>query len=540
VIDSSVTQIASTFCERWNLVLDITPPLKLDYSWPSVSTVDKILLPLRSKLQESQELSKTDLLLLRQASAYLCQIVAKTWYTFAGTVSATVEKNGVIIKASGGEHIPQNEEITINIEQELKNILGSTNPQLDSIRGFTASINSETNLIALFTLGICSGLAPGIEGHWSDLSIGQLEEPAQLASKELARTSAENYARIYPEEQYGQVAELYLGGMIFPPPRMNETIPFSQAVSRLINFFEEYQVKSSSIAELVYNLALSPDENMSASGLALFGAVAHQTPPQKIIAKSQSMGSIMGNLRPAMLLVREVLGFPSDWIEEGYCNKESLFRLAIEKEMGFLPWLSISAARLEQAQELPLKNLLLALSTLNLKSSLSAIEEALLELPDDLELHLQKVKLEIISGDAEKAIKTCKSLLSLPQSDSSPKFFNTWGLAQLQISDTQGALRSFRAAAAIIDKDPEITSDVYNNLGWVHLLSSDFNAAEDTLNKALVHATNPTTTLLNLGYLYWKNNKQDLLANTQAKLFDIAPTDPRVFAIHATRIDSSM
>lgn len=526
--ESQASQIAQAFVERWNTVFQTSDSLRLDYSWPSIAVCDQLLYPLRGKSQLKPEERE----LVGGAAAYITVIAHQCWAMFAESVSVGVDKSGLMLKASGGEFIPQGQVIEYPVEAALARVLRENQPEFHILGTLSKKLLPGANIVSLFALGVCTGLGPDRKGAWTTQTETDLDGTIQVVVKKLAATCAEYYERLHPSESFGQVAELYLEGLIYPPLGVDETVLGQRAVNRLLNFFAEYGVKPQSIAQLVYNLSISADDQLSCAGLALFGAVSSQTPPAALLAAAQARGSVMAELRPAMLTVRKRLGLSEDWAKTAAYDKAAIARIRIEQAMGFVPWLYFDIEKLTDSSESgAVSEAFARISSNNMESAITSTDSAMASANGlKFDLQIQRAKLELVRGNLDSAAKLCKSAASDPAAQQSPRFRALAGLCSLQKQDTRGALAHFQAATQLPSEDPLLQVDIFNNLGWTLLSLGDLKDAVAAFDAGIKKSPCPVTLLLNKAYVLWQQSDIEALREVRAQLFALAPTDRRVFA----------
>jgi tetratricopeptide (TPR) repeat protein len=526
LIDTTVQQIAFSFKEKWNNHLQAAPVLLLDDTWPSVGTLDLLTFGLRLE----SNLSKDEESLVKGASAYLALLVHKCWSLIADKVRVDNSEEGITVTAQNGPALIENDQASVNVEVELRKCLQELPYPFPVIADLTRPISFDSNIICPFAIGLLTGLSPTVRGPWSIMPPKSFMPFLDVITKELARQSAEYYTRVYPQEPLGQVAEMYLSNLVFPPAMIGEVLPASNAVHKLLDFFTEYKISREAMQDVAHNLALSADDLLSYAGLALFAALADEMPPKEIIAAAQAKGRQMGLLRRTMLSVRKRLELGPDWVEDGLKHDRDKKHFDIETSLEFIPWLYLSRKRVEaDAEDGKLAPLLAALCDFDMPTATRTLDKLIEEDPTDIECRLQRAKLEMLSGNNDQADSLCSAIYSEPNADSNPRFFNLWGLCALKVGDVPAALKYLKAGLALQNAGPWLKSDIANNLGWAYILKGDFEAALEHLEKGLQESECPTTLLLNKAYALWQLKRREESLDVRKELFQLAPTDRRVF-----------
>lgn len=326
----------------WGRHLAKVPTLVLDDSWPSVGVLDLMTHPLRRRV----DLMPFEISLVRGVSAYIAKLIYESWKEMGAEVTLQDTENGITVRAVRGPKIPHGESISAFVERDVAQLLARLPNPLPIFNDFSRLITSDQQVLPTYTLAMCLGLSPFLEGQWTKESVVTMEDEVAKVTRLLARQCAEWYARVYPDEPLGQVPELYLFGLVFPPLLMDEEWPAMHGVAGLCEFAKEYGVSIRQIERVANNLALCPDEQLSHIAFAFAAAVLDGVPAPSLAALAQSKGTFVGTLRPAVVSVRERLGLGSDWLNLEEINYDQLVQIRREQELGFLPWLAISADKL--------------------------------------------------------------------------------------------------------------------------------------------------------------------------------------------------
>ncbi len=428
MIAQSVIDLADELAQKWNLRAREIPSLILDGSWPSVSLCDSLTYQLRGK----ERFSAADNELVRQTAAYLAVLAHNCWERFGVTVEVNSDDHGIYIKSVDGSASDKNRESVVPIEGALKQCLKTLPQPFPVIAEYTFNLSGEHSIYNRFGIGLMTGLSPFCEGRWSTETVKTFREHIDDAVKVLARSSADYYARVFPEEKLGQVAELYLSKLIYPPSGMEEVLPAAGAIDSVLDFFEEYKVSQASMMKVSANLARNPDEVISQIGLSLYGALCDGVPTREVIAAAEVKGSYVGVLREAMLRAREKLNLPADWITQGEFTKEEEARFDLELTLGFLPWVKLSKKRIRMKRtDANIVPLLERLSYFDLDECIKLSDAMLVAAPGDVEVRIQRIYLDMLSTNMDKATKEFRKLLSEPGAESEVMLFNLWGLCEI-------------------------------------------------------------------------------------------------------------
>ena len=206
------------FKAGWKPLLSRSPWYEPDGTWPSLIIFDLLTFRLRERPRITRD--QADIV---KAAASAIGILAERCWTLLG-VEASVREGpqGVEIEAKGGGLGPETQYLAI--ENQLLKILAKI-PSPFPVIGKLRRINLPgDNVIFPFALGAVTGLSPFAEGPWRKIEAGEFREFTEPVIKEIAKSCGEFYSRVVPEEQFGQLPELYLGGLLFPPPEFDETL----------------------------------------------------------------------------------------------------------------------------------------------------------------------------------------------------------------------------------------------------------------------------------------------------------------------------
>jgi len=517
-IDSYSKREVDSFVLFWNEHLKSNKYLVLDYSWPSLTVVDLITFSLRHKINLTEDESR----LLMSASVYVSCVIASVTGSEAqpAEIFKDQENNSILRFAISNKTLEVNvEEIIAQVFRDIKNTLPISSD-------FKRPVSYDSIIVTPLSLSIAAGISPLIpkeqRGLSSDESIGLLQKSI---SNDLGRW----FARNFPKNEMSHVPELYLKGFIWPPLLMEEEPPLTAAVESLLSYFADLQLPASYIFSLLEAFSLCPDEHVASIAIAMSGVFKKtETLSPCILASSRSRRYLTPLLRSALVSsALSAQSIDSDWMETGINSKNRNF-FELEKEIGSIPWLSLSpdwiAENFSEIQVF-LKNI----KEFEFVKGMRLLDELVSQKPFEVELRIQQIKFEFIRGDYEKCHALCKTLVSEPKAESFPEFFNLWGLCLLSLNEPEIAARYFRAAKAIKHTDPALKAEILNNLAWSNIQLDNFDSAKSDLLEAEVLSLCPVTIWLNLAFISTKENDLERRNVYIKKASQIAPYDRRVF-----------
>ena len=522
MIEDKVRITASKFVARWSKLSEKSKLFALDYSWPSIGTIDLITYPLRGKSKYTEEEKE----LIKGCASYI-GLIADTCLSkiFTSTVLSDDSKRGIKIVFFGGEVLKDGEQ-TISIEKELTSILMLAPNPFPVLSTFSRPITGEENLVSLFALGVFTGLSPFGRGKLKEYPIEEYKAQTDEVVKYLSLTTASYFEKCFPDLELSHVAELYLNNLIYPPVMLNEVLPAINSTNGVVEFAKSFNVGKKSLLKLAVSLSSVPDEVISSTGIAVYGALAKGELSKKVIAASLSRGDFTGILRSAMYSVRESMGLVGDWLlnEQFDETDEKAFRA--ELELGFIPWVWI---RPNKKNFLKYQKILTFLTKFDFQQSMSGLDLLISENPKDIDLRLQRIYLEGLLDNFEEMEKSLRDLLTEPGAENSPRLYDLLGACEVQKDNLKEANKLFKKAFNLISSKTLRADHIANNFLTCMLLSENYNDVLKYANDVIKISPNPVSPMLNKSFALFKLNKEEELIEIENELFELAPIDRRVF-----------
>lgn len=521
-----VLALRRSFVAKWGEAFATLPSLALDGTWPSIGVLDLIALPLRNK----EQLNSEELGTVRGIAAYLALLCAECWESIGATVQVTRGPQGVMVSTSAGPGIGEGESVIHYIERDLLNFLKRVPESHEVLPGHTRIISNEEQLLPQFTLGRCLGLSPYGTGPWRRMPLESWGDQLSAIVKHLAMQCATWYERVHPDEQIGQIAELYIYGLIFPPPFLFHSWPTLEGVQGVAAFCERYKLTLPQLAQTAYNLAFSPLETISDVGFVLFAALDVKV-DDRMRMLVQSKGSRTAMLRQALLEARKWAGGEGEWLDETEKLSASAQQVVQrELDLGFLPWVTLEHERLISHPDQPLlRDFIRATTVFNLKRAQRIVAELVTESPDDLSLRVQQSYLYVVACDGAGAVQGVRSALSTPKADECSSLLVLHGVLQLGAGDYQAARNDFERAVTLCEVGSWQWADALNNLGWACVLAGAFADADRSFTSALQAQPGFLVAALNqIGVLY-RLERSSEADELRAWLTAQLPSDRRVF-----------
>ncbi len=510
----------------WGKHLAKIPTLVLDDSWPSVGVLDLMTHPVRRRV----DLMPFEIGLVRGVAAYIAKRIYDSWREMGAEVTLEDTERGITVCAKRGPKIPSGQTVSAYVERDVAQLLARMPNPMPIFSDFSRLITSDQQVLPAYTLAMCLGLSPFIEGPWNKESLPTMEDEVAKVTRHLALSCAEWYGRVFPEEPLGQVAELYLFGLVFPPLLMNEEWPVLHGVDGLSEFANSYKVSQRQLERLANNLALAPEDQLSHVGFVFAAALLKGEPSPALAALAQSKGSYVGTLRPALVRARAQLGIANDWLELDEIQFEHLSQIRKEQELGFLPWIATSAEKLATvAYDPELKQLVEASLHFDLATAMKLSQKLVEDTPQDLELRVQRVYFEFVARNVDRAEALVRELLSEPDCEDEPRVNNIAGIVALARGNFAAADVYFLRAKSQSVNHSFLLADMINNYAWTKVCRERYDEALIAFEEAITHYPGFLAAQISRVGVLYRLNLLDEGDKARRALAKLAPTDRRVF-----------
>ncbi len=356
MIDAEISNRARQFSEFWTELLRNHPRYALDYSWPSLSTVQLILHPLVRK----DHLSQTDENVLLDASAYLCVMAYRCWTMFDPQlkVKAQLSKEtppAIELVAEGSELLPKSKKAKVSCTAVLRRLLKECPTPFPVFENIDVSIEPNRYLVSLFAMGLLTGLSPDVDSPWKDQKAEEVTVQLGTAEALMASSSAEFYKRVHPEKTFGANARLYKGGLIMPPAGTTEKFPGSRAALRLYRFLKADGADDEDIQACCSDLMQSPDRQFADAAYCVAAAMQDAAPSEKLCAVADALGKRRLLFKGAVAIVRKDRGVPHSLetlIKQNEIEKAELL-VEIDRALGLAPLFSVPLQKTLEIETLP-------------------------------------------------------------------------------------------------------------------------------------------------------------------------------------------
>lgn len=340
MIEKEVTEIVTGFSGVWARVLRDWPRLAFDYTWPTAGTLDLLL----AHLVRKPNYTAGEEQLILGASAYIGALAHESWRTLGGGTEARLfyeaEAQEIILRATGGRHLREDECFQVKLTSSLRSILQSPADPFPFFADFTRSLATSPPIISLFALGLSTGITPYGEGPWRSLPEAEAKEHLLAPEMYLASTCADHYRAAFPSEPHGADRDLYLSQLILPPLGYRESFFGGRAAFGLAHYVRQKALSDTDAFALGQNLAQLPEQQLALAGFLLAVVTAKETVPQRLRLMGDSLSALLPGFKPALALMRTQFGKPDPLklIEEGNLDEAEKL-LEQERQFGLLPLL---------------------------------------------------------------------------------------------------------------------------------------------------------------------------------------------------------
>jgi hypothetical protein len=523
-IEPGVNQLLFSLKEYWDRYKTVHPSYELDNSWLSLGVIDLLTFSYRFSVPDSG----VEHARFREISGYLATVLAYVWkeYEIDSTISINGDE-GIILSGTRG-----NDRIIFKLEEELKNRFGNMKNQFPVFKDYDRPLTFDSTIIHLFMIGPAIGWSTECTFPWHESS-EERDKTAIKFQKIIARQYAKWFSRVVPENPLLQVPELYLQKLILPVFLGDKHPPLLSAAEATGSYLKNLGFSRSQLKAIGRDLVNAPDEILASYGILLHIAMCdpEETIDPLVIGSARSKNALIPLQRMALYKTAQIFGRTWNWFKENNEGKRSVFQYNIEQNLGMLSWFTLPYQKIMTlCKESWFQSFLDALFKFDIRTASRILDEQLELYPGDIDLRVQRVKFLMLQRDFDKAHESFKQLLSEPEADKNPHFFNNWGYISLELGEPDSAARYFKAALAICNDSNDFKAEILNNLAWSYMGIGKIEDAEALLNECISIASNPLTPLLNKAAIAWEERRIDEIYSIRKKIVALAPHDRRVFS----------
>lgn len=414
MIDNDVIELTEDLVSVWNTKSREFARYRLDFSWPSLGTIDLLL----SQYVGRQTLSKQAENLLLQCCAYIGGIAYDYWLTFPDKprVELRLDTSGpvadIVLTASNGAHLGPGQYYEIRIRSALQNLLSKPSRQMpifaDGIRRYIP----EDRLVCSFAAAVCSGMSPYGEGPWKDLSLQDFAPQLSSVSKKMAASSADYYATSFPLVKELGSEVLYYPHLCLPPAGFDEPFLGVRGASGIIDFVKHRNLSAEEAKQIALALASSCDELASLAGIIASVALHGSASSPELLKVCHQRSLTMPALRKSVEIIRQMYSGEGFWIERLLLGQTeyAYAMFSLEHSIGMLPLaFGTSSALFEQ---LSTRDLYQFICLNDLNKSIQLCELHVESFPSNTGIQLQLAYLYLTRGELQSAEKWISTLLT--------------------------------------------------------------------------------------------------------------------------------
>lgn len=516
----------------WNARSAGVPALQLDRTWPSIGVLDRVTFALRNR----SDITEDSRLLLSDVAAYFVLLARSAWKGTGAEIAIGEDARGVFISAKGGEFLGSGEVFVVPVEEALHAVLQYRSGAFPVMADYSRPISPDHNYLSLFGIGLMTGLSPYGEGRWKNETPKGYDEALGKIVKILGQGCVQWYERMFPDEMMGQVGDLYLRELIYPPTGASETYWGELGVKGILGFAEELKLDSRATLKLAVNLSQSPDELISSAGAVVGLAMTSGAEPEaRLLASCLSKGLYLPMLRRALLVARQLFLKTTeparDWLTAPDFQQGDIKLFHLERMSGMLPWMFGGESLVREKKEVPrLGELFEILSYFDFSGGRKLCEQLSEENPACIGLRLLRLYMRVVSDDFDSAERELRSLATEPGMEANSALYTLWGVSQLSQNRPAEAEKRFQQARRCVSTTDRNYGEVINDHGWSLLLSERTEEALAAFQEAVRYVPCPLAPLLNKAHALRILGREEELATTVQQCVQIAPLDRRCFA----------
>ncbi|MBL7662185.1 hypothetical protein JNK13_05475 [bacterium] len=524
------SKIAQDFAAYWQTRFQKFPLLHLDHSWFSLGTVDHLALGLRGQ----KDYSSADLELLTGISAYLGTIIAPILESVGiksdqGLIKFS-ERIGIYLEAQNSLENLADKSPTpyfVHIQEKIAQRLSRPEILFPYIGDTLRPVAFNSQLINLFAASLALGLCAQSEGNEKKLSFLDYQPTLEQAVKKIAQSCADTYGKLFPAELVGQSPEVYMEGVLFPPPYIEEDYPYTRAINRFLEYAAEVGIGTDHISAFSTNLARVAEEQLSDFGFILLAATSGSALPEEVLAISEAKGLRICQLREAYAQAYQIIWGTERWTEIEKLAEPEADAILLETELGFHPWLKLEHADLMRNR---LRPLLSAIAALDLKSACQISEDLKLLASEAPAVRAQAAYLVMLRGGMQEAYTNLQDALKDgPECKDEAQIHYLLGLCALRMNKPDQAFDYFRTAQSLVRGFRRQDLLIRTNLATLLMVKNENEQALKAFSDILEARPLHIFSLINRAVINSQLQKFDLVTQDVKTTMNFLPTHPEVF-----------
>ncbi len=347
MIADEVLELSDGFAASWNEILAPYPKYQLDYTWPSIGTVQMIVHP----IQHKGFLDPVDLQVIQGATAYLITFLYGMFSVYADSPKVKVEFipdeiSEYLLTIEGGKYLKQGEKVTLRFVSTILNKVLRPEEPFPYFEKTSIRLEPGLGSIPFFMLGLLTGLSPYYEGPWKGLDDRDLADYVQFAERVLAESCVLYYKRVFPGEPLGQERSFYERRQLIVPPFGHKQ---EDLLTRPVFWLLAKDMQQNpGLKKCLHNLATSPLQTLSLPAIVALYAVVDESDLPWFKPLGQDTAAILHRIRGAITFARTCVRIPEFPEVAAILAQKDLaaLLLTLDSETDIIPWLCIRPAEI--------------------------------------------------------------------------------------------------------------------------------------------------------------------------------------------------
>lgn len=527
MIQPEVTAVSYVFRDELRWMFDPYPALIPELGWPGVGILDALCRGMRGR----DDFSESEKLFISGAAANMSELVHACWTLFAADVRVGQEDGGVVCAARGWD----GSTYRLPLERALTEILQDPDTLLK--RGLSPRSPLELpllpqnggHLLELFGLSACLGISPLGEGPWGELRIDELGDHVQAVAPFLAKTCAEHYARLHPDEPLGQKPELYRR-LIWPLTLCEGYAAYKEAAANTLAFLDSNLAVIRGSLPLLNNLARSPSAIVR--GAALTCLILDERVPlsgELVEVAADHFAERAHEFRSAAIDLAAERGRNIDWLNGGL-NPAARFRY--EQQLSLIPLLQLPFSLAVAPEN---RELVRALIELEEQAASELLQQRLKKGERRPEFLFQQAMLRRRLGDPEETEALLAEIVRIHPEKLDGEFYLEAGVGALALDRLDDAIaRLERARALASRRDRAATA-----LGRAYARAGRREEAAAMFGEAVAQGHLPADVLVNRADFHKEMGEAEGYSRDLAAAAALHPFNRRVVErVMATYVDA--
>jgi pentatricopeptide repeat protein len=515
MIQPAVAEVSQVFRGELSWMFGPYPALIPQLGWPSVGILDALCRGMRGR----RDWTESEKLFIAGAAAHLGELVNVCWERFADDVRVEYI-DGIVCSARGADgstyRLPLEQALTATLQDPdtlLKRNLAPRSPL-----GLPFRPRDGGHLMELFGLSTCLAISPLGEGPWAELRIDELTDHIEAVAPFLARTCAEHYARLHPDEPLGQKADLYQR-LIWPLTLCDSYEGLKEAAANTLAFLDGVLAVIRGALPLLRNLARFPSAMVRGSALTCLILDERVSLSGELVevAADHFRGRAQ-EFRSAAIELAAERGRNIDWLNGGL-NAAARFRF--EKQLSLIPLVHLP---FEMAVDPRNRELVQSLVDFEEKHAAQLLERKLRENDRSPELLFQQAMLRRRLGDPEEAESLLAQIVRVYPENLDGEFYLEAGEGALALDRLDDAIARLERARSLASRRYRVST----TLGRAYAKAGRREEAAAMFGEAIAQGHLPSEVLVDRAELHKQMGQQEGYSRDLAAAAALHPFNPRV------------